>query len=68
MSDSEFTRVVQEANKLVPNFADSFAVYFGVSMPTVRRWVDGRNMPHEYMRAQVVKSIENFLTDCMEAE
>lgn len=68
MTDDQFDRQIEQAVRLVPHFAESFPVYFGVSKPTVRRWVAKTNRPHEYMREHVVYAIDAYLEDCLETE
>jgi len=36
--------------KFLEALARDFALRFKVSVPTVMRWMDGRNSPHEFMQ------------------
>lgn len=58
ISDKDFQKEVAEAMKMFT--ALEIAEYVDVSVPTVRRWADGRNSPHPTMRQLVVDDLQRM--------
>lgn len=57
---TEFEFVVKQA---VATFGVAgVADFVKVSRPTVKRWVDGKNMPHEGIRPGIVSSLTEKLS------
>lgn len=56
ISDEDFRKMIKKA---APTKAAQrqFAIDFGVSIPTVERWADGRNSPGTFMRPHIKKFI-----------
>ena len=43
-----------------PEKASALATFMGVSRPTIERWADGRNSPHEYMLEGVMADLIRY--------
>jgi predicted DNA-binding transcriptional regulator AlpA len=57
--DAEFTRILRLAKHEFALTDREIADAFGVSRPTVSRWLDGSNFPHRAFRPLVVRWIQS---------
>ena len=60
-SDAEFQRVFREAQALLEMSDQEIADALSVSRPSVNRWTNGRNLPHNAMRKYILKWIAGQL-------
>ncbi len=61
MSREEFTAYIRKVMKDYDIDFLTMSEICDVSVTTVRRWVSGKNVPHEYMHEGIVKEINDSL-------
>lgn len=61
MNREEFVAEIRAIAKNDDLDVEIIAEYADVSIPTVRRWISGRNVPHEYMRSGVIETIKRAI-------
>jgi len=59
--DSEFQRILQQAQELLELSDQEIGDALSVSRPTVNRWINGKNLPYNAMRKPVFSWIEEQL-------
>lgn len=62
----ETTRAIVEKFKLI--FVEDIVKHFGISRPTVDRWIKGKNAPHPYMRPCVFAWYKELISKALRGE
>ncbi len=60
-NEEDFTTAIMIAVHYIPKI--NFAREFGVSRPTLERYIDGKNAPHPVLRPAVIDYILNQLSE-----
>lgn len=61
MSEDEFRQYLNKVVKTLDLELTTISHEFGISIPTVERWLDGRTGPHPTMRSLVVTYLDRLL-------
>src|SRR6266481_7771742 len=59
--DSEFQRILRQAQELLELSDQEIGDELSVSRPTVNRWMNGKNLPYNAMRKPVLSWIDEQL-------
>jgi len=57
LSDQAFIEIINEAIEKSPTRERGVATKIKISIPTVKRWAQGRNLPHHAMRISVAMTL-----------
>jgi len=62
-ADTELTTLLNRLLDRHPQYIGELADELRVSKPTIKRWVNGRNLPHPKITEPIIKRLEELLTD-----